>query len=100
MRYPDKVVMTTATKSADVLLSADASKDTYLIDIARCDSGVNIYSALEQLKNGFVTDAKLKKNARVVCMRPPHVIVFSNVVPDEEARRYWLSQDRWIIVKL
>lgn len=100
LKYPSKLAFTTAKTSADIILSADENKDTYIIDIPRAAKGINCWTALEELKNGFVTDTKLKKQARIVCWRPPHVIVFANYEPPEEMRNDVLSMDRWCIEKI
>lgn len=95
MKYPN-VQLTTATKSADIILSADETKNVYILDFPRTCENFMPYTALEQLKNGFITDAKLKKQARIVCMKPPHVICFANFEPLKTA----LSEDRWNIIEI
>lgn len=95
MKYPN-VSFTTATKSADILLSADEDKNVYLLDFPRTSEGFEPYNALEQLKNGFITDSKLKKQSKITCIRPPHVICFANWRPIEDK----LSLDRWKIIEL
>lgn len=92
MKY-DFVQFTTCTKSADILLSASKEKSVYILDIPRSNAHFEPWNAIEQLKNGFICDAKLKKDCKVTCIRPPHVIIFSNYSPDESK----LSDDRWII---
>lgn len=93
--YED-VCVVTATKSADILTIASDFYKTYLIDIPRSTGDFCPFNAIEQLKNGLITDAKLKKEARVVSFAPPHVVIFSNHYPD----RRKLSDDRWKIVEL
>lgn len=82
---------TTCRKPDDIILMADESIRIYIIDIPK-DSKCRPYIALEQLKNGFVTEAKLKGQQRVVDMYEiPHVIVFCNEEPDMSR----MSSDRW-----
>lgn len=91
-----KVAVTRCRKAADIVTMAEEDIRIYLIDIPR-DVVLDDYSGLEQLKDGFVTDAKLKKKQKVVDMYEiPHVWVFANYKPD-----IWrLSQDRWEIIGL
>lgn len=88
------VCMTTATKSADILTAVQTHYNTYILDFPR-SLGPEFcpYNALEQLKNGFITDSKLKKESRILMFDPPHVIVFSNEPPTKSK----LSMDRWKI---
>lgn len=90
------ICLVTATKSADILTCVEEEYDTYIFDFPRCVGEFLPWSAIEQLKNGFITDAKLKKKARTIMFNPPHVIIFANYYPDTEK----LSPDRWIIKKI
>lgn len=90
------IEFTRATKSADILTIADPKKTCYLFDFARCQEGFCPWIALEQLKDGLVSDSKLKKTSRNVIMNCPHVIVFANWAPEQDR----LSMDRWIIKEL
>lgn len=85
----------TCTKSADITTCADATIKTYFIDIPRSVESTNFYpwTALEQLKNGFVSDGKLKKKVEITCCAPPHIIIFANFLPG--ALTEMLSGDRW-----
>lgn len=82
-----------ATKSADILTIANESKTCYLFDFARSQEGFAPYMALEQLKDGLISDSKLKKESRNIIMNPPHIICFANWEPDTTT----LSTDRWHI---
>lgn len=97
-RINDQVATATCTKSADIILLANENKSIYVIDIPRDASDMEPYVGLEQLKNGYVTEAKLKKSMRVVDMKcnTPHVIVFANVKPQE----WRMSADRWRIFEI
>lgn len=91
-----KCAVTTCEKPTDVELMAQEDIRIYIIDIPRA-SRCRPYIALEKLKNGFVTEAKLKGQQRIVDMwEIPHVIVFCNEEPD----RSKMSEDRWIITRI
>lgn len=94
-RYQDVCVIS-ATKSADIVTRAENYYKTYIIDIPRSTGEFCPFNAIEQLKNGFITDSKLKKQARIINCAPPHVIIFSNHYPDTNK----LSDDRWNITDL
>lgn len=67
-------------------------RSVYFIDLPRCENGKNqdaIFSAIEEIKNGYCYDDRYKFQDLV--FDPPHVWVFCNCVPD--IRR--LSHDRW-----
>lgn len=85
----------TCTKSSDILTCADNNIKTYIIDIPRSVEKTSFYpwTALEQLKNGYVTDGKLKKQVKITCCAPPHIIIFANYTPDLGL----LSSDRWVV---
>lgn len=85
-----------ATKSADILTSADPEKTVYLFDFARSQEGFAPWIAIEQLKDGLISDCKLKKEARNIIMNPPTVVCFANWSPDTNM----LSADRWEIHKI
>lgn len=93
----DRFLSVTMNKSADILTVVEKRYVCYLIDLPRCyDVAYTPFNAIEQIKNGFVTEGKLKKTARVLSFAPPHVVVFSNDLPDTSK----MSEDRWIIIKL
>lgn len=95
--HKKNVCLLTCTKSADILTAVDEQYDTYILDFPRT-LGVDYcpYTAIEQLKNGFITDAKLKKKARIMMFDPPHVIIFSNHKPELSK----LSRDRWRVYNI
>lgn len=95
MKY-DYVLYSRCTKSADIVMGASPSKSVYILDLPRSNAHFEPWNAIEQLKDGFICDAKLKKEVRTVCIRPPHVIIFSNHEPEKSK----LSEDRWFIKKL
>lgn len=92
-----QVCLLTATKSADILTAVDTQYNTYIFDFPRTlGQDYCPYTAIEQVKNGFITDSKLKKQARIVCFDPPHIFCFSNYAPDVSK----LSKDRWNIYNI
>lgn len=95
-KYND-IITVTMTKSADILTVVEDYYKTFIIDIPRCfDKKYTPYNAMEQIKNGFVTEGKLKKTARTVSFAPPHVVVLCNELPDMSK----LSKDRWKIISI
>lgn len=92
------VTVITSTKSADIVTAVDEDCHFVLFDFPRVCNVANYcpFNAIEQIKNGFITDAKLKKKARIVCFDSPHVVVLANEPPDMSK----LSADRWHIVKI
>lgn len=96
-RYQERTGICCTGAWKDIILIADELKDIYIIDVPRDAQPFEPYVALEMLKNGLVTDAKLKKEVKVVDMQKvPHVIVFCNGPPDVHK----LSNDRWNIIQL
>lgn len=61
----------------------------FIFDIPRCVEGKISYRALEEIKNGMVTNCKYETGTFV--FNPPHVWVFSNEWPDVGK----MSEDRW-----
>lgn len=92
--YITKISFGTANQLRSALISVGAKK-VYFIDIPRTlgpdDSITAILSAIEDLKNGFITSSFYGKGTTLL-MDPPHIIVFSN----HQAPTNTLSQDRWI----
>lgn len=91
------VLAVTMNKSADILTVVEEHYKTYLLDLPRSyDVQYCPFNALEQIKNGFVTEGKLKKTARQLSFAPPHVVVFSN----DDPNMMKISLDRWKIIRL
>jgi len=80
-------------------LIVEGPQRAYLVDIPRtigkAESVNDVINVLEHLKNGLVKSYMYGKAAKMF-MEPPHVWVFSNMLPD----RTRLSQDRWQIWQL
>ena len=85
----------TAAQIKDNVIAAGPKK-IYFVDLARVrgsDHKIHqLFSALKEIKNGFVTGAK----GGELLMEPPHLFVFSDVVPDMKIA----SPDRWKIYTL
>lgn len=93
----DDVLSCTMNKSADILTLVEEKYKTYLIDLPRSyDVKYCPFNAIEQIKNGYVTEGKLKKTARKLFFAPPHIVIFSNELPDLNK----LSNDRWNIIEI
>lgn len=90
MTYPNEVKASTCENSSDVILMAEDWVKTYIINYPKEVSHYP-YKALEQLKDGFTTTAKLRKTQKVCCQAPPHVFVMCNHEPDQTA----LTEDRF-----
>lgn len=85
------------SKSADILTLADENINIYLLNFVRTsDNNFAPYTAIEQLKDGLISDSKLKKKTRNILMNSPHVICFANWPPKIEA----LSKDHWKVTNL
>jgi len=83
-----------ACKSADICTIASTKKSIYLFDFARAQEGFAPWNALEQLKDGLISDSKLKKKTNNVIIPRPHIICFANWEPNAN-----ISKDK-LIVKL
>lgn len=81
-------------KVADVLYAISEMKkkpSIVLWDIPRCNAGHLSYQSIESLKNGLFFNTKYE--AKMVMMNIPHIVVFSNQLPETDK----LSEDRWDI---
>lgn len=94
VKYPKQVNVITSNKSNDILTAITGDEKLVIMDFPRCsDISYTPYRAIEQIKNGFITDCKLKRTARTLCFDIPHIVIFSNDKPDITK----LSSDRWIV---
>lgn len=68
-------------------------RKSYVVDLSRSKpaetSIADIYHAIEQIKNGMITNGKWETGDKL--RMPSHVWIFANFKPDVEA----MSQDRW-----
>ena len=76
------------------VLTRGSAKQIYIIDLPRTkgrnDNELDLLSAIEDLKTGFIINNMYGDGATLL-MEPPHVIVSSNYILDRNA----LSKDRW-----
>lgn len=99
MNYDDVLLCTGSVKDSKYVIAQwimankwKRSPRMIIYDIARCQDSERIsYQALEDLKNGIFVSTKYE--SRNVVYKCPHMIVFSNQLPDEKK----VSQDRWVI---
>jgi len=90
-----KVSFGTASQLRSSLITA-GPHEAYLVDIPRTlgtdDSVESLLSALEDLKNGFITSSFYGKNSKLL-FDPPTVVCFSNAEPPLNK----MSLDRWSV---
>jgi len=96
--FPHLCTYITTTRNADILTAVGEDTQCVLIDIPRCVSSNDIFpaNAIEQIKNGVITQGKLLKELQFILIPACHVVVFTNTDPD----RSKLSADRWDVVYL
>lgn len=91
MKYP--MYQFADAKDLMHLISNNLHKNAYLFDLTRTKpasfSGKDIYSCMEQIKNGVIQNVKYMTSQEL--MMPPHVWVFANQLPKFES----LTGDRW-----
>lgn len=92
-KLAERVPMGTATQIKSAVLAIGASR-CYVVDIPRVrgseETREALFSALEDIKNGWVQSAMYGKHS-VLMMEPPHVVCFSNELPKFSLA----SMDRW-----
>lgn len=90
--------MGTATQIKSSIITKGPHR-AYMLDLPRVrgkdESLQNTFSAIEEIKNGWVETAMYGKWEELM-MLPPHVIVFSNDKP----RLDLCSADRWEVYQL
>lgn len=93
--YPHLVEVSRENKSADIKM-AYTGKFMFLCDFTRSKNAGEYapWSALEEVKDGFINDSKLKKECREVIANPPWVFVFAN----EEPMLSTLTADKWCVI--
>lgn len=97
-KLANKVPLGTATQLKTAVCDRGEC-GAYLVDLPRvsgnAESQRDLFSALEDIKNGFVETAMYGK-PRSLFMEPPHVVIFSNELPDLR----FASADRWKVYEL
>jgi hypothetical protein len=89
--------------SAVCIISKTNKVDVYTIDLTRTrgedESLKDLFSAIEQIKNGYVVDVMYGKFNRAI-FDPPVVIIFTNEPLYDHERKIdnlkYLSEDRWL----
>lgn len=86
------------SKDAMYMVSNSPGEKAYFFDLTRTKpkmfSTGDLYSSIEMCKNGHFMNSKYE--SKVVLMRPPHIVVFANTLPEMNS----LSMDRWSIYEL
>lgn len=90
------ITFSRAQKSADIVTCASEDFDCYVFDFARSAEGFAPWNALEQLKDGLISDSKLKKKTVNILINCPHIIIFANWPPANPP----LSEDRLIVKEI
>lgn len=91
-----EAIVITTSKSADIATCIENERNLYIFDFPRSCEGFCPWNGIEQLKNGLITEAKLKKKAKTTIINCPHVICFANWVPENIP----LSPDRLKIERI
>jgi hypothetical protein len=82
--------------SAVSIISRNIEVDVYTIDLTRTkgegQSYEDLFSAIEQIKNGYVVDVMYGKYNEAI-FNPPMIVIFTNQRIDDFYN--YLSQDRW-----
>lgn len=88
-----KLAFGTAQQLRSAVISAGRKK-VYILDIPRTlglsDNILDIISAVEDIKNGFICSSMYGKYEKLI-MEPPYIIIFSNMEIDPKL----MSKDRW-----
>lgn len=69
--------------------------NTLMIDLPRHAEGKMSYGAIEDIKNGYITNFKYETGSKT--FNPPHVVIFSNHEPYDTSS---FSIDRWKIYNI
>lgn len=83
-------------KKNDIYHALNQNLKILIVDIPRSQSDYmkNVYTIVEEVKNGMVFSGKYE--SRIKVFDPPHVIVFANEEPDYDS----LSCDRWCVMNI
>lgn len=101
LKYKEMAVRVPMGTSAQLRCNtvAKGAHRCYVVDIPRMrgkeDSLRDLFSALEEIKNGWVESAMYGKDACLM-MAPPHVIIVSNDKPNLT----YASEDRWVVFQV
>lgn len=94
----DKLAYTTSCKGADLMTAINETTEYVICDFPRDSSPFKYFPTCvaESIKNGIITDGKLKKTMRTFRINSPWFIVFANEPPNETK----MSRDRWDITDI
>lgn len=71
------------------------SKTAMVIDLPRSYNGAIAFGAIEDIKNGYITNTKYETGEKVFAT--PHILIFSNYPPLDLSQ---VSADRWVIKEI
>lgn len=94
-KFPDKVQLLSCGKRDDIAYAIDETKSIFLFNIPRDNMQFLQYPILEQLKDRTIFSPKYESALKILDV-VPHVVVFSNELPDETK----LSADRYDITMM
>lgn len=100
MAYHHKVLTLGYAKTSDLLnlVSKNTDRIAYFLDLTRAKpkdvADNDLYAAIESIKNGYFMNSKY--DTKEVIMSIPHVVVFSNQLPNMSM----LTNDRWQILTI
>ena len=99
MYYHHKIITLKVAKASDIinLVFKMPSQKMYIFDVQRTtrkDLMLDMYSAIEEVKTGYVVNTKYETGVKL--FDRPHIIVFSNYMPDKGR----LSKDMISVVNL
>jgi hypothetical protein len=91
------ILRATTGKASDIINLAfganwDTEVNTLIIDLPRANEGKLAYSAVEDIKNGYITNTKYETGQKI--FNAPHIMVFANQEPYDLSQ---VSRDRWSI---
>lgn len=94
------IIRGTSGKQADLINLAynvnwETEVNALIIDLPRCYEGRMAYGAVEDIKNGYITNFKYECGSKK--FNEPHIIIFSNYPPGDLGQ---FSIDRWKIHKI
>lgn len=97
-KYKTQTIGYSDSKDAMYMVSKSPGAKAYFFDLTRTKpkmfSQGDLYASIEQIKNGHFMNSKYE--SKVVLMDPPHVVIFSNQMPDMDS----LTTDRWTVYSL
>jgi len=91
-KYPDRVQCLGVGKRDDMTFAVDSDKTVFFVNVPRGAMEFLQFTVLEQLKDRMVFSTKYQSVMKVL-PKVPHVVVFTNEMPDMSK----MSQDRYVI---